>query len=75
MYTATFIRRHIFQLPAGQLFATRHLLAYGSRAAVDQALYRLVRSGVIVRLARGVFVRQEAGAGLPSALQVAAVKA
>jgi hypothetical protein len=75
MYTATFIRRHIFQLPPGRIFATRHLLPYGSRAAVDQALSRLVKAGVIIRLARGIFVRQEPGAGLPSVPAVVAAKA
>lgn len=52
-----FIYRHIARLPKGQLFTTRELLPYGSRAAVDQALCRMVKSGWIVRLARGVFSR------------------
>jgi hypothetical protein len=59
MWTATFIRRHIFSLPADQPFTTRDCLIYGVRAAVDQTLYRLVKKGTIRRLARGIFVRDE----------------
>lgn len=57
METSILIRRHIFALPADVIFTTRDLLSYGSRASIDQTLYRYVKSQVIVRLARGVFVR------------------
>jgi hypothetical protein len=40
---------------AGWVFFARHLSDLGSRAAVDQALSRLVRSGRIRRLARGLY--------------------
>jgi len=59
MWTASCIRRHIFNLPADQPFTTRDCLGYGVRSAVDQALYRLVKNGTIRRLARGIFVRDE----------------
>jgi len=59
MWTATFIRKHIFNLPVDQPFTTRECLIYGMRAAVDQVLCRLVRNGTIRRLARGIFVRDE----------------
>jgi len=75
MYTTSFVRRHIFMLPRGQPFTTRDLLRYGSRSAVDQALFRLVKSEVIVRLARGVFVILDAMSRIPSVLDVAKVKA
>jgi hypothetical protein len=52
-----YIERHIRRLPPTQIFTTREVLRYGPRGAVDQALYRMVRIGFIVRLARGVFVR------------------
>ncbi len=52
-----YIQLHIMRLPIFQIFTTRELLQYGRRGAVDQALYRLVQSAFIVRLARGVFVR------------------
>lgn len=51
------IRQHIFALPEGTPFSVRELLSLGTRAAVDQALSRLVRAGTIMRLKRGVFVR------------------
>lgn len=52
-----FIYRHILQLPKTKIFTTRDMLIYGTRAAVDSAMSRMVRSGSIVRLARGVFVK------------------
>lgn len=58
MSTASFIRQHIEQLPAHKIFSTRELLHYGSRAAVDTTLYRLVLLGDIVRLTSGIFVRK-----------------
>ena len=52
-----YIHLHIMRLPMTQIFTTRELLQYGTRGAVDQALYRMVESGFITRLARAVFVR------------------
>lgn len=52
-----FICRHILQIPATQIFTTRDMLIYGKRSAVDSAMCRLVASGFVTRLARGVFVR------------------
>jgi len=75
MYTACFIRRHIFRLPSGRLFTTRELLGYGTRVAVDQTISKLVRKGIIVRLARGVFTRQDSDLTNISAIDVARVKA
>jgi len=75
MYTTTFIRRHIFRLPVGRLFTSREFLLYGTRAAVDQALSRLVRKGLIVRLARGVFIRQDSDVRRISPIDVARAKA
>lgn len=57
--TAAQIRQHIERLPLGEPFTPAALLAYGARATVDQTLSRLVKSGVITRVARGVFVRPE----------------
>jgi hypothetical protein len=56
-----FINRHIQKLPDTEIFTTRHMLIYGIRSSVDSVLSRLVRSGRIHRLARGVFVRSLAG--------------
>ena len=41
----------------GTPISAKHLLHMGSRAAVDQALSRLARSGELRRVARGVYVR------------------
>lgn len=73
--TIYFVRRHIFRLPDNVPFLTRDFLSYGHRAAVDQCLSRMVKSGLIKRLARGVFIKPKPGAGLPSAYEVAKVKA
>ncbi len=75
MSTSSLIKKHIFRLPLGRLFTTRELVRYGSRTAVDQAIWKLVNNDVIVRLARGVFVR--AGSDLRSitVTEIARVKA
>jgi len=51
------IRSHVEGFPAGEPFTTANLIRFGTRAAVDQNLARLVRDGSIERIARGVFVR------------------
>lgn len=49
------ILRRIVGKKKGWVFAPSHFLDLGNRAAVDQALSRLVRSGGIRRLARGLY--------------------
>jgi hypothetical protein len=71
----TFIRRFIFALPSGKLFTTRDCLGFGLRSAVDTALHRLVYLGIIIRLARGVFVRAENNLRKISAREVVEEKA
>jgi len=73
--TARSIRGYMNRLPAGQIFSTREVLHYGSRASVDQSLYRLVRDGIVVRLAYGLFRRQIKGMKLPSVDEIAIAKA
>jgi hypothetical protein len=73
MFTAASIRRQIFYGIGDQPFSIRDFLRYGSRAAVDQVFYRLVKAGRIVRVARGVFIKNTAP--YPHALTVAKVKA
>lgn len=51
------IYKHIIHSARGSLFSTKRFLAYGSRAAVDQALSRLAKKGIIMRVTRGVYVR------------------
>ncbi len=69
------IRNYIVKLRSGELFTTRDVLKMGSRGAVDQCLYRMVNAGSIVRLARGVFVRQDFTNQEYSIEEIARVKA
>ena len=48
---------HILDLHPTAVFTTRDVLQYGTRSAVDQCLYRLVKTRFITRLTRGMFVR------------------
>lgn len=50
------LKQHVARQEKGVPFATRSLLHFGSRAAVDEALYRLTKQGVISRVGRGLYV-------------------
>lgn len=67
------IRAAISCIGRNDIFSTRSFLGMGSRGAVDQALYMLVKSKIIIRIARGLFVKN--GAQLPSIYEVAKLKA
>jgi hypothetical protein len=54
---AKLIMEHAERLPEGAPIAAKALLHLGSRAAVDQALSRLVRRGSLLRARRGVYLR------------------
>ena len=49
------IMEHAGELPEGGLLCPNALLHLGSRAAVDQALSRLARSGRLIRICQGVY--------------------
>ena len=49
------IEQIIASKPSAAVFSCTDFLALGSRAAVDQALTRLVRAGALVRIARGLY--------------------
>ena len=51
------VRGEFEQSPAGTPIPTSRLLRHGPRSAVDQALSRLVRAGLIKRATRGVYYR------------------
>ena len=51
------ILEHVTSLPEGASVSAKALLHLGSRAAVDQALSRLVRRGQLIRAGRGLYVR------------------
>lgn len=73
MWTMAHIRRHICNLEHERPFSTREFLTYGTRKAVDQALWRLVNLGEIIRVARGLFIKR--GAPQPSLFEIAEAKA
>lgn len=67
------IREHIDALPKDAVFATRDLVKYGLRNTVDQSISQLIQHGIIIRLARGVFIKS--GAKRPSDFEIASYKA
>lgn len=68
------ISKKIKKYRRGKPFLSTEFLALGSRAAIDQALWRLVKSGEIKRIKNGIFVKPEknayAGEVLPGAEEV-----
>ena len=75
MKTAEIVRDRIGAFPVGEPFTSLALLSCGTRVAVDHALSRFAKSGIIVRVAQGVFVRPRrnrfVGPVLPAPLAVA----
>lgn len=57
MTTAKAIRQAIQALPEGKAFPVKDLLQFGTRAAVDQTLYRMTKDNEILRVARGIYAR------------------
>jgi len=55
MSTTQSIRNAISNLPQSTLFASVNFLSLGKRAAIDQALYRMMTDGDIERVARGLY--------------------
>ena len=51
------VLQYTAQLPEGRPLAAKELLHLGSRAAVDQALSRLAKSGTLLRAGRGMYVK------------------
>jgi hypothetical protein len=52
------IRQAIADQPQGAVFSSADFLPAGTRAAVDQALFRLMKDGIIVRVARGLYAAE-----------------
>jgi hypothetical protein len=51
------IMHHARTLPEGEPLYAKQLLGLGGRAGVDQALSRLARTGALLRVGRGLYVR------------------
>lgn len=75
MDTKVLVGRFVGELPKGQLFVTRELLSFGLRRAVDLCLWNMVQRGLILRLANGVFVRNDIGMKLPPLEEIINAKA
>ena len=77
MNTAELIRRRIAEIPLGEPFTPAMFLEFGTRAAIDQTLSRLVKAGTVSRLTRGVFLRPKenrfVGRVLPEPRKVAEI--
>jgi hypothetical protein len=58
--TAALIKKKLEAAPRGSLFTSRAFLKYGTRAAVDHALSRFAKTGVVTRVARGIYARPKA---------------
>jgi hypothetical protein len=74
MSATAFIRRFVFSLKDGEIFSTRDCLNFGGRSAVDHALSRLVKKGIIRRLARGIFACDPDSLRCYSLLDIARLK-
>ena len=79
MKTAELIRNYIQKQPRDEPFTPTALLQHGTRKAVDMELSRLVKSGKIIRVARGIYVRPKenkyVGKVPPSPFKIALAKA
>lgn len=71
--TAAFLR-FINGLPKGYIFTTRDLIPFAPRSTLDSALCRMVKGGILERLARGVFRLYDPRNRKVSVRQIAAVK-
>ncbi|HLT03490.1 MAG TPA: DUF6088 family protein [Pseudomonas sp.] len=60
-YLPAAIEEHVRSLPEGTVITAKSLMHLGKRAAVDQALSRLARSGRLIRVGRGAYVATVAG--------------
>jgi hypothetical protein len=55
MHTSEIIQQTIADQSQGPVFSIADFLSAGTRPAVDQALFRLMKAGAIVRVARGLY--------------------
>jgi hypothetical protein len=56
MSISQMIRQAIADKPPGAILSSADFLSMGTRAAVDQTLFRLMKTGSIERVARGLYV-------------------
>lgn len=79
MTTSKQVVAEISKFPIGEPFTTAQFLHLGTRAAVDQTLYRLAKRGEITRVCRGVYVKPKMnpyiGNVVPAVSEIARAKA
>ena len=79
MNTAKLIGQQVKRFPVGKPFTPHEFLHLGSRSTVDRQLFQLNRTGRIMRVARGVYVRPKenkyVGKVPPGAFEIAQIKA
>ena len=59
MKTTELIRQHIKKMPTGEPFTPTVFLNYGTRATVYKTLDRLAKTGELMRVTHGVFVKPQ----------------
>ncbi len=74
-YTISSLKNFVAKLKKDEIFTTSQVLNLGKRSAVDKAIASLVKQEIIIRVARGVFVRSDSARSLPSAYKVMKAKA
>jgi hypothetical protein len=57
MTTAKAVKQAIEAMPEGTAFTVKDLLPLGTRAAIDQTIYRMRKDGQILPVARGIYAR------------------
>lgn len=79
MSTAELVRQFVETQPLGDPFTPATLLRFGTRKAIDLELARLTKSGTLMRLARGIYVRPKSnkyvGVVQPEPFKIAMTKA
>ncbi len=79
MSTAELVRQFVEAQPLGEPFTPAALLPFGTRKGIDLELARLTKSGVLMRPARGIYVRPKinkyVGAVPPDPFKIAMAKA
>ena len=79
MSTAELVRQFVEAQPLGEPFTPAALLRLGTRKAIDLELARLAKSAVLMRLARGIYVRPKSnkyvGIVPPEPFKIAMIKA
>jgi hypothetical protein len=55
MGTSEAIRQIVAKNPPGAVFSCADFVSLGTRASIDQALFRMMRAGLIERVARGLY--------------------